>query len=113
MRSDTSTLPCTARSYRLLISFLSTLLGREGQQTHSSLYWEYHSDGGSQAVRLDDWKAVRTHVKNHPDAAIELYNLRSDEGELTNVAAQHPDIVAKAREIMATRTRSPVAKWNF
>ncbi|WP_423129994.1 arylsulfatase [Gaoshiqia sp. Z1-71] len=40
------------------ISFLPTLLSQEGQQKHDYLYWEFHENGGRQAVRKDDWKLV-------------------------------------------------------
>jgi arylsulfatase len=95
------------------ISFLSTLLGRDGQKAHPYLYWEYHSGGGSQAVRLGDWKAIRVRIKQQPKKGIELYDLKKDQAESKNAAAAHPEIVAKAREIMAERTPSHVAKWNF
>jgi arylsulfatase A-like enzyme len=49
-----------------------------------------------QAVRFSDWKSV----KNGPAASIELYNLREDSGEKTNVAASHPDLVEKAANLM-------------
>jgi arylsulfatase len=94
-------------------SFLPTLLNAPGQKMPSHFYWEYHAGGGSQAVRIGDWKAIRTKIKQHADAPIELYDLRADIGESHNVAEMHPDIVAKAAAIMKARTPSPVAKWNF
>lgn len=61
-------------------------------------YWELHENGPSlQAVRFGDWKAV----KNGPSAAVELYDLRSDPGEKADLAAKHPDLVAKAVKLMA------------
>ena len=59
-------------------------------------YWELHEGKPIQAVRFDDWKAV----KNGPDAAIELYNLQADAGELTNLAAARPELVAKAARLL-------------
>jgi len=35
-----------------------------------------------------------------PDGPIELYDLRTDLGEQTNIAADHPDVVARIRQIM-------------
>lgn len=61
-------------------------------------YWELHESGPSlQAVRFGDWKAV----KPRPSAVIELYDLANDQGETTNVASSHPDLVAKAAKFMA------------
>ena len=88
------------------LSFAPTLLGRTGEQkTHDYLYWEFPSYGGQQAVRMGDWKAVRQKMqqKNNPDPLrIELYNLKDDLGENTDVAANNSQIVAQAREIMRT-----------
>jgi hypothetical protein len=39
-------------------------------------------------------------VKNADPLKIEIFNLRSDLGEKNDVAAENPQIVAKAREIM-------------
>jgi hypothetical protein len=45
---------------------------------------------------------------------MELYNLTSDRTESHDVAAEHPDLIAKAREIVAREhTPSPYKEWNF
>jgi arylsulfatase len=96
------------------LSIVPTLLGRPGQVEHDHLYWEYHSEGGRQAVRFGDWKAVRTNVKKAPDAIPELYNLATDPAEKNNVASQHPDLAAKAAELMKSDHKpSWEPKWNF
>ncbi|MBN1818059.1 MAG: arylsulfatase [Sedimentisphaerales bacterium] len=88
------------------ISFLPTLLGRNDQRRHDYLYWEYHSGGGRQAVRMGDWKGVRLQV-GKGNRKIELYNLKEDIGETTNVADKYPDIVTQIARIMeAARTES-------
>lgn len=85
------------------ISVVPALLGRE-QTAHKYLYWEFQEGGFKQAVRLGDWKGVR--VAPNKQAAFaqtpELYDLRVDIGEKTNVAAQHPDIAQRIAEIMRT-----------
>jgi len=95
------------------ISFLPTLLGKGRQREHDYLYWEYHSYGGRQAVRLGDWKAVRLDVRKNPNGPIELYDLKTDIGETRNVASEHPDIVRKVNEVMDSRSQSVFPKWNF
>lgn len=96
------------------LSIVPTLLGKSGQQQHEYLYWEYHSAGRAQAVRFGPWKAVRNKVSKAPDAVPELYNLADDPGETTNVAAQHPDVAAKAAAYMkAAHGPSWEPKWNF
>lgn len=67
-------------------------------------YWELHEQASIQAVRFGDWKAV----KNGPSKAIELYNLKTDTAERNNVAAERPELVTKAAELMRTaRTEDP------
>ncbi|MCF6285948.1 MAG: sulfatase-like hydrolase/transferase [Candidatus Hydrogenedentes bacterium] len=53
------------------------------------LYWE--DLGGQRAGRLGRWKAVQ----RSPESPLELYDLDTDMAETTNVAVQHPDVVAK------------------
>lgn len=96
------------------ISMVPTLVGKpKEQEKHESLYWEFYERGGKRAVRFDDWKALQLDVnKQGFDAPIQLYDLSSDLGEENDVAAQHPELVAKARELMdANHTPSPL--WKF
>ena len=55
-------------------------------------------------VRFGDWKAIQF----GPDGPIELYDLNTDVGETTDVAAKHPDEIAAARKhFAASRADSP------
>ena len=76
------------------ISFVPTLLGQEGQQSHESLYWEFHEQNGKQAVRRGQWKGVRLQVGTD-QPVFELYDLSNDIHEDHNVAVEHPDIAAE------------------
>jgi len=86
------------------ISFAATLLGRpERQKLHEHLYWEFTGYGGQQAVRMGDWKAVRQNIlrRNNPEPLkVELYNLKDDIAESRDLAAEHPEIVARMQKIM-------------
>jgi len=83
------------------ISLAPTLLGNnEKQRTHDHLYWEFHEQGGKRAVVQGNWKAVRLNVEKQPDGPLELYDLAGDEGETHNVAADHPEVVARLAEWM-------------
>jgi arylsulfatase len=86
------------------VSFAPTLFGETGRQKkHDYLYWEFPSYGGQQVVRVGDWKGVRQGLqrKNNPNRLkVELYNLKTDPGESNDVAAKHPDVVAKMERIM-------------
>lgn len=81
------------------ISIVPTLLGTGNQELHDYLYWEFHEQGGKQAIRTDDWKAVRLGVRENRDALIELYNLSEDVAEENNIAEQYPDIIEEMDSI--------------
>ncbi len=82
------------------LSLTPTLLGRGPQPKHDHLYWEFYEQGVSQAVLLDGhWKAIRLKSLTAP---IELYDLNSNLAENPDVAAQHPDLVARAAGIFKT-----------
>jgi len=84
------------------ISMLPSWLGKP-QRNHEYLYWEFHEGGFKQAVRMGDWKGVRL----APGKPLELYDLRTDVGETRNVAARHPEVVARIEKILAgARTES-------
>ena len=81
------------------ISFLPELLG-ERQQDHDYLYWEFHEQGGKQAVRLGNWKGVRVDLEADPNAPLELYDLAADPEERRDVASDHPEIVERIVTMM-------------
>lgn len=67
-------------------------------------YWELHEGRTIQAVRFDEWKAVR----NSPNGPIEIYDLSTDVAETKNLASEHPELVDKAAKIMKdARTNDP------
>ncbi|WP_169973371.1 arylsulfatase [Tautonia rosea] len=92
------------------LSLAPTLLGRpEDQSRHAYLYWEFPAYGGQQALRLGNWKGVRTDLMRGKDLSIELYNLASDPGELHDLASEHPELVSRIERLMfEARTQSPL-----
>jgi arylsulfatase A len=86
------------------ISFLQPLLGRPQLQRHEFLYWETHPETGrQQAVRMGDWKAERS----APGRPLELFNLKADDAEKTNVAGDHPEVVKQIEDFLKTRADKP------
>ena len=69
-------------------------------------YWELHEGASLQAVRFGDWKAV----KNGLSAKTELYDLKGDVGERTNLATDRPELVTKAEAIFKS-ARIDHADW--
>jgi len=81
------------------ISFLPTLLG-ESQIAHDYLYWEFHEQGGKQAIRMNNWKGVRLNVHDNRAAPIELYDLSRDSQEALDLSFDYPNIVARIAQLM-------------
>ncbi len=94
------------------ISMVPTLLKRGRQKRHEYLYWEFYEQGGKKAVRGGDYKAVQVNIKANPDSPIELYNLKHDLAEQNNIAANHPEIVEKARKLMK-QAHTPSELFTF
>lgn len=76
------------------------VLHGETQSPPEFLYWEA---SGKQAVRTGDWKAVRP----TPGALLELYDLSSDLGETSDLAAEQPGVVERIEEYLAIARHDP------
>ena len=87
------------------VSFAPTLLGQR-QPERAFLYREFPGYGGQQCVRMGDWKGLRQNLKpgpaakKAPDFTMQLFNLRDDPAESTDVAAKYPDVVNKLADVM-------------
>jgi arylsulfatase A-like enzyme len=91
------------------ISFAPTVLGQR-QEPRPFLYREFPAYGGQQCVRIGDWKGIRQNINpaggkkakpaGPPNLHVELYDLKADPRETTDVSAKHPDIVAKIERLM-------------
>ena len=93
------------------ISILPTLLNKGEQPLHEFLYWEFHEEGGRQAVRAGDWKLIRQQISSG-NPTHELYNIAEDPHEDNNVAAQYPEKVEELKAIM-DREHEPSSLFNF
>ncbi len=76
------------------ISFLPELLGKP-QPKHDYLYWEFYGRGFKRAFRIGDYKYVQVGV----DSPFEMYNLANDIGETKDISAEHPEKIAKVKEL--------------
>lgn len=97
------------------ISFLPTLLGKNAQQrSHEFLYFEYPEKGGQLAIRMGDWKGVRTEVRKNKAARWQLYNLKNDLTETTDLAGQYPKIIQQLDALLGKEhLRSHIREWEF
>lgn len=99
------------------ISMAPTLLGRAQKRKPEWLYWElprfdaktnrFRDETPMQAARHGVWKAVRP----KPEAPLELYNLKSDRAETTNLASKEPGVLAQMQSFLE-RARTPPRALN-
>jgi arylsulfatase A-like enzyme len=85
-------------------NLLPLLTGKTKKLPSRFLYWEqFPKKGLSQGVRYGDWKAIRLNL----DQPWELYNLKTDPSETTDLSKQNPQIIAKINKYIAgARTES-------
>ncbi|MHC4878264.1 MAG: sulfatase family protein [Planctomycetota bacterium] len=83
------------------------LLGKTDESPRSE--WFYYQGTRLQAVRSGDWKlaiapqSLGMGIKERPDdlrqSSMRLYNLKQEIGEVTNVADQNPEVVARLKKL--------------
>jgi arylsulfatase A len=111
------------------MSVIPALLGPKAaghaRSRHDFMYWElpaydsrkseFRKEVPMQAVRMGDWKAVRP----KPGAPLELYNLKKDVGETTDVEAENPKVMERIEAYLKTARveprpqREPKSEWHF
>ena len=97
------------------ISYLPTLLGKsQMQQKRPYLFFEFPEKGGQIAIRMGDFKGVKSGMKKNKNAPWEIYNLKTDVNEMTDVAAQNPAL-AKQFEAILQKEHQPahIKEWEF
>jgi len=85
------------------ISYVPTLLGKDGQQKkHEYLYWASSEGATAVGVRIGKWKLVRYRAKKGKELPNEwrLYNLSTDIAEEHDVSAEHPEVVNKIQDLL-------------
>ena len=85
---------------------LLPLLKESGTLARDALYWHYpHYNAHTPLLPLKPSGAVRRGdqklIERYEDGALELYNLRDDIGETTNLAARMPERAGELRSLLA------------
>ena len=63
---------------------------------------------------MGDWKAVMLNLKKNPHATWELYNLKTDRNEKTDVATQYHELIKQFDAILKKEHQpSPIKEWEF
>jgi arylsulfatase A-like enzyme len=91
-------IPAKPKQHRDGVSLVPILKGTGGIKSRP-LFWHYPHYGNQGgfpggAVRMGDWKLL----ERYEDGRVQLYNLKSDVGERTDLASKHPDRVAAMRK---------------
>ena len=80
------------------ISMLPLLMNKPPMD-HPYLYWEFHEQGGKQAIRCMNWKLIKLNVTTGK-VVTELYDIDKDPSEKNNVAAANEAVVKKMETLM-------------
>ncbi|MDA0282706.1 MAG: sulfatase [Planctomycetota bacterium] len=70
------------------VNLLPFLAGKADDSPHRDLFWRV---GSKAAMRMGDWKLLRNSDRRQQASNWELYNLRNDIGETTDLAASEPE----------------------
>ncbi len=86
------------------VDLLPLMRGDSDKAPHEALFWRYHEHT---AIRRGDWKLIV-----FADGKTQLFNLRNDIGETTNLAEQNPQRVAGLRrQLEAWKAELPPPAW--
>lgn len=93
------------------VSILRAFNGKEAKVKDRSFYWEFHEQGGKQAVLQNNWKLIRLQAKNGDKMYYELYNISTDPSEKNNLYETETEKAAELMEILDnSRTESEIFK---
>ncbi|HEY0668790.1 MAG TPA: N-acetylgalactosamine-6-sulfatase, partial [Sphingobacteriaceae bacterium] len=72
--------------------------------------------GGQVAIRMGDWKGVKTQVRKsgYKNTPWMIFNLREDRSETKNLAEKHPELIKLFDEIVHKEHRpSHIKEWEI
>jgi arylsulfatase A-like enzyme len=82
------------------ISILPVLRGESAKVKRNPMVWVYPEYGGQVAVRIGDFKVMRTGINSKDPADWEVYDVVNDAKETTDLAAKQPRLIKKAKSIL-------------
>ena len=84
------------------------------QQAHPYLYFEYPEKQGQLAVRVGDWKGVKTGLKKNVLTPWQLYNLMNDPSESIDCAKDFPEKIKLFDSIVLLAHQRPhIREWEI
>ena len=96
------------------VTLLPLFTGNNKQKHHKYLYWEFPGKGGQVAVRIGDWKGIKSGLKKDTVTEWQLYNIIADSAEAHDVAAQHSQLIRKMKRIVKKAHTQPVKpEWDI
>jgi len=81
-------------------SLWPVITGGEAASQRKPMVWVYPEYGGQVAVQMGDMKVLRRGLKTKSPESWEVYDVRTDRGETKNLAADQPELIEKAKEIL-------------
>jgi arylsulfatase A-like enzyme len=84
-------------------SILPLMKNAKSSKTPHEDFFYYREGAVLEAVRTGHWKLRKAIPEEHEErqqVVVELYNLKEDISEITNLAEKHPDIVKRLKETM-------------
>lgn len=95
------------------LSFLPSLLNQENQKLHDYLYFEFPEKSGQIAIRLNQFKAVKSNLKKDKNAPWEIYNLETDPKERMNIASKHAELIPQLDAIVTKEHQTAkIKEWE-
>jgi arylsulfatase A-like enzyme len=78
------------------VDLMPYLLGKNKAAPHDALYWRF---GPQKAIRAGDWSLVDWRdFEKKSNSGWQLFDLAKDIGQKTDVAVDHPEVVARLRQ---------------
>lgn len=81
-------------------SLWPTMVEQKSPATRKPMVWVFTEYGGQVAVRLDNFKVIRRGLKTKSPGEWEVYNLDADAAESHDLAAERPELVQRAIEVL-------------